>query len=204
MPTRPNAAVLPAAVLEADGLRVVFIRQGDRYAHRIEVFDAADWRPAWESLEGTADDVWPPSPPLQQLHVERRAEGPVALLVGMAGRTHWSAAVEVVRDLAGGPGSRQAIRFDMAARVSPQGRGGGPVPAPRLVSTYRGLSRDVEVRVLLFPLEATEFAEVVAGPIRQRTIGPAEPPATDLAAAQTISWRYEIELLAARAGGETP
>jgi hypothetical protein len=98
-------------ILEADGLRVVFFRQGDRYAHRVEVFDAArsEWFAVCESLEGAPDDDWPPSPPLQQLHVEDRPTGRVILLVGMAGRTHWSAAVEAAAD-------RKSITFDVAAR----------------------------------------------------------------------------------------
>jgi hypothetical protein len=99
-------------VLEADGLRVVFFRSGDRYAHRFDVLDAAGntWTPNCYSLEGEPDDDWPPSPPFQQLHVEDRPTGRVILLVGMAGRTHWSAAVEVAAD-------RKSIAFDVAARV---------------------------------------------------------------------------------------
>lgn len=98
-------------ILEADGLRVVFFRRGDRYAQRVESFDDAtqQWQPALESLEGEPGDEWPPSPPFQQLHVERRTSGPVVLLIGMAGKTHWSAAVEVAAD-------RKSIIFDVAAR----------------------------------------------------------------------------------------
>lgn len=98
--------------LEADGLRVVFFRQVDRYAHRIECFDAArsEWIADGESLEGSPDDDWPPSPPFQQLHVEERPTGRVVLLIGMAGRTHWSAAVEAAAD-------KKSITFDVAARV---------------------------------------------------------------------------------------
>lgn len=99
-------------VLEADGLRVVFVRSGDRIAHRVEVHDAANrvWRTALESVEGSPDDLWPPSPPFQQLHVERRPTGPIVFLIGMAGRSHWSAAVEATAD-------RGSIRFDVAARI---------------------------------------------------------------------------------------
>jgi len=102
----------PAAVLEAAGLRAVFVRHGDRFAHRIEVRDkeAQQWITAAESLEGTDDNHWPPSPPFQQLHVERRKEGEVVLLVGMAGRSHWSAAVDVCPE-------RKTLRFDVAVRV---------------------------------------------------------------------------------------
>lgn len=102
----------PAAVLEAAGLRAVFVRRGDRFAHRIEVRDEQSqaWGAALESREGTDEEPWPPSPPFQQLHVEHRKEGDVVLLVGMAGRSHWSAAVDVSPD-------GRALRFDVAVRV---------------------------------------------------------------------------------------
>lgn len=106
----------PAAVLEAGDLRAVFTRRGDRFAHRIEVRDAATqaWIVALESHEGNDEEHWPPSPPFQQLHVEHRKEGDVVLLVGMAGRSHWSAAVDV------GPDGK-TLRFDVAVRVQQSG-----------------------------------------------------------------------------------
>ena len=50
----------PAAVLEAAGLRAVFVRRGDRFAHRIEVRDDAvnSWAIALESREGTDEEPW--------------------------------------------------------------------------------------------------------------------------------------------------
>lgn len=101
----------PAAVLEAGDLRAVFVRRGDRYAHRIEIRDepTRTWTVALVSQEGTDEEPWPPSPPFQQLHVEHRKEGDVVLLVGMAGRSHWSAAVDVSPD-------GKSLRFDVAAR----------------------------------------------------------------------------------------
>ena len=58
---------------------------------------AAKSRPLLESIEGTATDDWPPSPPLQSLSIETLPDGRrVALLVGMAGRSHWSASIEAV------------------------------------------------------------------------------------------------------------
>jgi hypothetical protein len=201
----------PAAEIEADGVRVVFFRAGDRYAHRVEAFDAVrgEWVAVWESLEGAADDVWPASPPLQQLHVEERPEGRVALLVGMAGRTHWSAAVEAARGESGG----KSIRFDVAARV-PAGlfmpgagrlvpAAGGPVPAvggrerlapPRLGSAYRIYSVETGARIGLLPLEGAEFAQVELGGEEQCVVRPAPPSAAN-DDARTIAWRYTIERL---------
>lgn len=100
------------ATLEADGLRVVFYRHGDRIAHRIEVADPEtnDWLTAFTSVEGSPDAPWPASPPFQQLHVEERPTGPIVFLIGMAGRSHWSAAVDIAED-------RRSIRFDVAVRL---------------------------------------------------------------------------------------
>ena len=101
------------------GLRVVFVRHVDRYAHRVEILDGGSVRCCLKSREGTSDEPWPPSPPLHQLSLEEPAPGRrVALLLGMAGRSHWSTSVEC--DPASG-----GLIFDCACRVQqpPQGLG---------------------------------------------------------------------------------
>jgi hypothetical protein len=105
-------------------LRVVFQRRSDRVAHAIQWLD--DQRRVLlqlDSVEGTPADAWPPSPALQHLRVEPRGGGQqVALLVGMAGRTHWSASVEA--DPLGG-----RLIFDIACRL--------PQPPLQLGSQYQ-------------------------------------------------------------------
>jgi hypothetical protein len=101
---------------EGTGLRVVFVWRGDRWGHVITAIVEAGKEnekaaPILISREGSADEPWPPSPPLQSLSIEQRASGAVALLVGMAGRSHWSLSVEGI------VGASQ-IRFDAAARLS--------------------------------------------------------------------------------------
>jgi hypothetical protein len=87
--------VSDALAIEGAGLRVVFRRLGDRFAHRVELVVGSHSAPILESLEGEPDDPWPPSPPLQELHFEDRPAGQrVALLVGRAGASHWSLSVE--------------------------------------------------------------------------------------------------------------
>lgn len=84
-----------ALAIEGAGLRVVFRRLGDRFAHRVELVEGPYSAPILESLEGEPDDPWPPSPPLQELHFEDRPAGQrLALLVGRAGASHWSLSVE--------------------------------------------------------------------------------------------------------------
>lgn len=118
----------------ADGgrLGLRFVRRGDRLHQSIEWLAAADSQSTvsagqsagvdrsttrfapclLESLEGQSGDIWPASPPMQQLLIESRAEaGHVALLVGMAGRSHWSLSVEPLAD-------RVGFRFDAACRLS--------------------------------------------------------------------------------------
>jgi hypothetical protein len=98
---------LEVALPGGDTLSVVFERVADRYQHAI----LHGGQPLLRSVEGDAHEAWPPSPPLQSLSLETLPDGRrVALLVGMAGRGHWSASVEA--DEAAG-----AIVFDIACRV---------------------------------------------------------------------------------------
>jgi hypothetical protein len=109
-------------VIEGGLWRVRFVRQHDRYGHLIDVRVAGHYQAVLESIEGTADDSWPASPPLQDVHREERTGGVVALLVGKAGRSHWSLSIEL--NIAAG-----SMVFDAACRVSEQPAGLG--------STYR-------------------------------------------------------------------
>jgi hypothetical protein len=95
------------------GLCVEFVWRGDRFGHAFSLVNRDGIAAAvLESVEGDGGEPWPTSPPLQHLHFENQAGGGrVALLVGMAGRNHWSASIEA--DPAAG-----AIVFDIACRVS--------------------------------------------------------------------------------------
>ncbi len=108
-------------------LRIEFDKNNDRFAHRVFLGET----PLLQSIEGDDSDPWPPSPPLQELSVEDLGgDGPVGLLVGMAGKCHWSMSVE---------GASGSYLFDVACRIS-QGE-------PSLLSTYRVLG-DGDVTVL--------------------------------------------------------
>jgi hypothetical protein len=121
--TTPPEPALQVIGRDGRGLRVVFQRQTDRCAHRIEIIDGARSFCLLTSVEGTSDQPWPPSPPLQQLSIEELSPGNrVALLLGMAGKSHWSASVEC------DPASLSLL-FDVACRVQQ--------PPLRLGSCYR-------------------------------------------------------------------
>jgi hypothetical protein len=92
------------------GLRAEFGRTGRRMAHRIAAVIGAEVVPLLASCEGEDLEAFPPSPPLQQLALDPRGDDlQVALLVGMAGRSHWSVSVEAFA-------SRRVLRFDVACR----------------------------------------------------------------------------------------
>lgn len=162
-------------MLEADGVRVVFFHDGDRVAHRIEVRDDAGggWETALASLEGCADEAWPASPPFQQLHVEGRPTGPILFLVGMAGKSHWSAAVEAAAD-------RRSIRFDVAVRVQAQPERLGSVYAN--VETFRGPAPHFVAEAATIVDHAVELGDA---PRVRPSDDLVNPPAT-------LGWKYAV------------
>jgi hypothetical protein len=119
-----RSETLDATAADGRVLRVEFVWRGDRFGHVLSMGDdVGPFIPLMESVEGDAGDASPPSPPLQSLSLETLPDGRrVALLVGMAGRGHWSASIEPVAGAA-------AIDFDLACRIA--GSGGA------LASNYR-------------------------------------------------------------------
>lgn len=130
-PPIPNRLELPLG----DGklLRVDFDRSGDRWRHRLllvlpEGSDVVGPVLLLESLEGNSQEDWPVSPPLQFVSIETRPKKlPIALLIGMAGGSHWSASIE--QD----PATR-TVRFDIACRAKsrPENLGSRYRIAPRV------------------------------------------------------------------------
>jgi hypothetical protein len=113
--------VLATPAVGGRGLRVTVRWLGDRYGHSIDVSHDGQWFPLLQSIEGTELEEFPPSPPLQQLHVESRDETSIALLVGMAGKNYWSMSVE--------SRSIDMLTFDVACRTNSR--------ALQLRSSYR-------------------------------------------------------------------
>jgi len=68
-------------------------------------------------------DRWPLSPPLQEVHLEERPGGEkLSLMVGRAGRSHWSVSCELQSESGN-------LAFDVACRIKE--------PAPWLGSSYQ-------------------------------------------------------------------
>lgn len=166
--------------LVAGGLSVVLSRTADRYRHEL-LLTTDEGKMVLASLEGDEQE-WPPSPPFQEVHL-RQDQVDAALLVGRAGRSHWSASIEPDR-------SQGAVLFDVACRSS------GDIEW--LGSSYRcsgeGIARggeltlhlasDVEVQVLDGQLHVSH-----GGPT---TVFSIVPTWTISGASQTVRWRYRI------------
>ncbi|QDV61510.1 hypothetical protein [Crateriforma conspicua] len=87
---RPNDALPQDVLLGIGNFTVHFHWQKDRFCHDVAFGD----QPLLQSVEGTGEDVWPDSAPLQQVSVESIGERCVALGVGASGTSHFSVSVE--------------------------------------------------------------------------------------------------------------
>ncbi len=104
--------------IEQNGVRlgVEFNRINDRWHHKVVVVAGEVSETLMESVEGDADEIWPPSPALQEVDLHELDAGPAILAVGMSGTSHWSGSysVEQLDD------GSSAIKFDLAGRLKQQ------------------------------------------------------------------------------------
>lgn len=183
------ARVLEVVGRDGRGLRVAFIWDEDRYGHEIACLDGRSVVVCLAAETGREQDPWPASPALQQLsfhEVEPGRRG--ALLVGMAGKSHWSQSVEVDADTT-------SLTFDVACRVQaqPQWLGSryrtrdgvwtGPTPEGRSATGPR-VELNIEPGANLHPsrIEMAGSRLVIAPDWRTLRI-----PAT-------VRWKYRITL----------
>ena len=109
--------------LETETTRVEHLWTNDRFAHQILIRSADRWLPILDSVEGTAADAWPQSPPWQQMVEE--SIGPqgdnVLLGVGLSGNGHWSVAIgkKKFKNSSAKDGEIQiGLHFDIACKIS--------------------------------------------------------------------------------------
>ncbi len=72
-------------------LSLRFPRCGDRYRLQAVIGEEL----LLETIDGSDEDAWPASPPLQQLHQQQLPSGAAVFGVGAAGTTHWSASFSI-------------------------------------------------------------------------------------------------------------
>jgi hypothetical protein len=170
MASQDSSHVLETEPEAGISLRLNLIWARDRFSQRISVVTKGQAELILQSVDRDDQEAWPPSPPLQQLLVEDRPNGPVALMVGMAGDSHWSASIEQ----RSGP---NGFRFDVACRIGSQ-----PL---RLGSSYLAsqLAKSLSSRQLVL---GGAKASVL---ISTQESGPAAAAQVEIAQSQTISIR---------------
>ncbi len=181
-------------VLEGGGLAVRFVWRDGRFAHAISIVEerSGNSTVVLRSIEGTPSDAWPASPPFQSLHREGApSERQLALLVGMAGKSHWSASVELDPAV-------PCICFDVACRVHPGES--GPLGSRYRVGDAAGPDRSQQTIVL------GTFAERQLAVAIDEDIGAGRLAVSDDSlridavpqgpgtTAKTIRWRYTVRL----------
>lgn len=91
---RPAIELLTA---NGQGMYVACQWQLDRFTHEIGLITGARRIPVLLSCEGNSNDIWPSSPPLQQIHCQEVQQGPVLFGVGMSGGSHFSTSMLLIR-----------------------------------------------------------------------------------------------------------
>ncbi|MHB8972938.1 MAG: hypothetical protein ACYC3X_08485 [Pirellulaceae bacterium] len=186
-----DLAILETVGADGIGLRLAFCRLAGRIAHRVALVLGSELHWLLASVEGDERQAFPPSPPLQQLAFTELGGGRrAALLIGMAGRNHWSLSAEAGAD-------ERLIRWEVACRA-PQ------ADCPALGSVYQmlgswQLSADADSAVVAvdryrcclrpLPCPGSDRAALLSV---QRDRLAVFPPA--LADVSTHRWQYELLL----------
>jgi len=101
---------LETVAVNGASLRCITTRVADRYRLAVEIVTTGEAVAALSSVDAAVDQPWPLTPPWQELHVHAAADGRVLMLVGRAGKSHWSMSVTAEYD-------RPALIFDVACRL---------------------------------------------------------------------------------------
>jgi hypothetical protein len=175
-------------------LRVVWYRDEDRFGHEI-AFVAGPTATACLSAElGRGRDPWPASPPLQQCSVEPSSRGgQMALLIGMAGKSHWSQSVETAA-------AAPSLTFDVACRVHRQPlwlgssyRANHPVEVLSASSVRLAVAAGVELTLTGESLDGASSVRMEVGDNHVAIVA----DLGRLPLPSTVRWRYRIALAAA-------
>ncbi len=180
-------------VLDRDGrgLRVVWYRDEDRFGHVIAYVAGTAATDCLTTELGRDRDPWPASPPLQQCSLEPSSRGrQMALLIGMAGKSHWSQSVET-------DSAAPSLTFDVACRLHHQPlwlgssyRSDHPLVALSSSSVRLTVAAGVELML-------TGEAPDSPCPVRMEVIGHQVAIAADLGGLpvpSTVRWRYRVAL----------
>ena len=176
---------------DATGLRASMEWRNDRFVHVIDWFAGEQAFRLLESVEGSDEEPWPPSPALQQLSVEQRTQSrQVGLMVGMAGNSHWSMSIE-------NDNAERSLVFDVACRVADEKAGSlgttyrSTVPVTIVDHVQKIAELSIAGRTCRIKIESTGRGELddleIDGNLIK--ISPTEMPPNWPA---TVRWKYRL------------
>lgn len=178
-----------------------FYWNGDRFEHTVfaQTHGASQDIVLLTSSEGNDSEEWPPSPPLQDFHLQEIGTSKVAMAVGMAGSSHWSAACSLHQSTA-----EVRFHFDMACRADGTPNWLGSTyqcsselqfnDAPTRARLIRLPKFELEIQALEVDglctrLEATEKQIQMSLPVHE-FVSPASQSLKS--PSQTFRWQYEF------------
>jgi hypothetical protein len=183
---RPALEVFDAA---GRGLRVTFIKDGDRFVHEIAAVGPRGPVALLAVELGREFDPWPRSPALQQLTLDALPGGrQVALLVGMAGKSHWSVSVE--------PQEPLGFCFDVACRMQrvPHWLGNSYVARQPIevvsASAVGWMAGGVRGRLIGEALDGACRSRLEVADDRLAVVPQSQPPGLP----GTVRWKYRVLL----------
>lgn len=194
-----SVATLEAKGPKGVGIRVEFLKLGDRFTHRFVAFnEAGEERLLAEAIEDDLEADWPYSPVLQELNLEKIGENTerVAMLVGKAGDAHWSVVIRPdVVDTACG------FIVESACRVKsmPDRLGSSYLLGDQVKQLASGVSASLETSIGTFRISALPMDQPQSSPcrlaIQQKRIQILPENGQPDGLPTTIQWRYGVWLM---------
>jgi len=167
-------------------LRVAFELGGDCYEHEVALIANDKRVQLLSSQVPTENRDWPASPPAQQLTIDSQPDGNVSLLVGQAGRSHWSASVSADQKTG-------SLTFDVACRVkgSPTFLGSAYQLGEEAVwsESSHCVAATVDSVLIVVQAESPETACTINDGLLRIT-----PTWQPQPKPHTVCWKYTIEL----------
>ncbi len=179
--------VLDMISISAGALSVRYSKLRDRLSHTVGIAVGDSYTPWLESIEGSEDESWPASPPMQQMVEEcfTPGTGPVLLGVGLSGNGHWSTAIETQ--------TSGRLKFDIACKNTKSSTWFGsqyrllaPIQPSIRPNSIEFLVESVRIE-LSMSIGRLDFSDAD----RRVRVSPISEPSS----IQTHRWCYEISLM---------
>ncbi len=174
--------------LSAGALSVRYSKLRDRLSHTVGMVVGDSYIPLLESIEGSEEEPWPASPPMQQMVEECFTPGasPVLLGVGLSGNGHWSTAIDTQKN--------GRLKFDIACKNTKSSTWFGSqyrLLAP-IQPSIRANSFEIFIETARMELSMSIGKLDFLDAERRVRVSPLSEPSL----IQTHRWCYEISLMA--------